>query len=178
MASPSISDPASRRIDDQYFVGDDLMVAPLFNDKGDRKVYLPKGLWYDFFNEQQPEAGGRELERSAVPLHVVLAAARQLEERRLALREGLDLVLTEEGREAAERLAKAREESLAELLGDWWGPDRPTDLARLVEELNAEMCGSDAERPHDGSGDRRRPSSRGGAPGRACSRSPWCAACA
>ncbi|MEU1196795.1 MFS transporter [Streptomyces sp. NPDC005813] len=90
-------------------------------------------------------------ERSSVPLHVVLAAARQVEERRLALREGLDLVLTEEGREAAERLAKAREESLAELLGDWWGPDRPTDLARLVEELNAEMCGSDAERPHDGS---------------------------
>ena len=62
-------DPASHRIDDQYFVGDDLMVAPLFNDKGDRKVYLPKGLWYDFFNEQQPEAGGREVERSAVPLN-------------------------------------------------------------------------------------------------------------
>jgi alpha-glucosidase len=62
-------DPSSHRIDDQYFVGDDLMVAPLFNDKGDRKVYLPKGLWYDFFNEQQPEAGGVELERSAVPLN-------------------------------------------------------------------------------------------------------------
>lgn len=89
-------------------------------------------------------------ERSTVPLPVVLAAARQLEERRLAVREGLDLVLTDEGREAAERLAKAREESLAELLGDWWGPDRPTDLSKLVEELNTELCGSDAERPHDG----------------------------
>jgi EmrB/QacA subfamily drug resistance transporter len=90
-------------------------------------------------------------EYSAVPLHVIIAASRQVEERHLAVREGLDLVLTDQGREAAEKLAKAREESLAELLGDWWGPDRPTDLVRLVAELNAEMCGSDEERPHDGS---------------------------
>ncbi|MFF1447177.1 DHA2 family efflux MFS transporter permease subunit [Streptomyces sp. NPDC058274] len=89
-------------------------------------------------------------ERSPVPLNVVLAAARQVEERGLATREGVDLILTDRGREVAGRLAKAREESLAELLGDWWGPDRPTDLVQLVEELNAELCGSDAERPHDG----------------------------
>ncbi|MDQ8701267.1 MDR family MFS transporter [Streptomyces sp. LHD-70] len=92
----------------------------------------------------------RLAERSVVPLLVVQAAARQVEERHLALREGLDLVLTDSGREVAGRLAKAREESLAELLGDWWGPERPTDLAQLVEELNAELCGSDSERPHDG----------------------------
>ncbi|TXS62141.1 MFS transporter [Streptomyces sp. me109] len=89
-------------------------------------------------------------EGSAVPLPVVLAAARQLEVRRLVDREGLDLVLTDEGREAAGNLTNAREESLAELLGDWWGPDRPTDLVRLVEALNTEMSGSDAERPQDG----------------------------
>jgi len=88
-------------------------------------------------------------ERSTVPLTVILASARQLEERRLARREGLDLMLTEEGRGVAERLARAREESLAELLGDWWGPDRPTDLVRLVRELNAELCGCDAERPDE-----------------------------
>ncbi|QNS06481.1 MDR family MFS transporter [Streptomyces xanthii] len=95
-------------------------------------------------------------ERSRVPLAVIIAAARQVEERRLARRDGLDLVLTEEGREVAGRLAKAREESLAELLGDWWGPDRPTDLNQLVAELNTEMCGSDAERPHDGRPERGR----------------------
>ncbi|MDI3389678.1 MFS transporter [Streptomyces sp. B-S-A8] len=92
----------------------------------------------------------RLAEHSAVPLPVVQAAARQVEERHLALREGLVLVLTDTGREVAGRLARAREESLAELLGDWWGPDRPTDLAQLVEELNTELCGSDSERPHDG----------------------------
>ncbi|MFF0158060.1 DHA2 family efflux MFS transporter permease subunit [Streptomyces sp. NPDC005263] len=89
-------------------------------------------------------------ERSTVPLTVVIEAARQVEERRLAERRGPDLLLTERGSEVADRLAEARAESLAELLGDWWGPDRPTDLAQLVEELNRELCGSEAERPHDG----------------------------
>ncbi|WP_405481544.1 DHA2 family efflux MFS transporter permease subunit [Streptomyces sp. NBC_00009] len=89
-------------------------------------------------------------EHSAVPLPVIIAATRQVEGRRLATRVGVDLVLTDEGREVAARLSASREESLAELLGDWWAPDRPTDLVKLVEELNAELCGSDAERPHDG----------------------------
>ncbi|MFC8141197.1 DHA2 family efflux MFS transporter permease subunit [Streptomyces paradoxus] len=83
-----------------------------------------------------------------VPLTVIMEAARQAEERRLAVRRGVDMVLTEQGREVAGRLAEAREESLAELLGDWWGPDRPTDLERLVRELNGELCGSRRERPY------------------------------
>ncbi|WP_189948026.1 MDR family MFS transporter [Streptomyces alanosinicus] len=90
-------------------------------------------------------------ERSPVPLDVVLAAARQVEERRLAERRGLELYLTESGREVAERLAAAREESLAELLGDWWQPGRTTDLTQLVKELTGELCGTERERPHDGS---------------------------
>lgn len=62
------SDPSAFRIDDQFFIGDDLLVAPIFNDEGDRKVYLPKGLWYDFFGEQPPVSGAREVERKSVPL--------------------------------------------------------------------------------------------------------------
>ncbi|MEU7556519.1 MFS transporter [Streptomyces sp. NPDC044571] len=88
-------------------------------------------------------------ERTAVPLKAITDAARQLEERGLAARDGLPLVLTDRGRGYAEKLAEARQESLAELLGDWWGPDRPTDLVKLVKELNAELCGSDAEEPYD-----------------------------
>ncbi|GGX24530.1 EmrB/QacA family drug resistance transporter [Streptomyces malachitofuscus] len=91
----------------------------------------------------------RLAERNPVPLNVVLEATRQVEIRHLAVRRGIDMVLTDEGREAAERLARAREESLAELLGDWWGPDRPTDLVQLVHELNDELCGSRGERPQD-----------------------------
>ncbi|GGP85096.1 MDR family MFS transporter [Streptomyces griseomycini] len=99
----------------------------------------------------------RLAERGPVPLGVVIEAARQLEVRHLAVRRGLDLVPTDEGREVAERLARAREDSLAELLGDWWGPDRPTDLVQLVHELSDELCGAQGERP-----DRERPLTRVG----------------
>ncbi|MDQ0786744.1 MDR family MFS transporter [Streptomyces sp. B3I8] len=102
-------------------------------------------------------------EHSAVPLHVIIAAARQVEERGLAARRGPELILTERGAAVAERLAAARQESLAELLGDWWGPDRSTDLIHLVEELTTELCGSDAERPHVGS---RATASHGAGPAR------------
>ncbi|MEV8534252.1 MFS transporter [Streptomyces sp. NPDC051211] len=88
-------------------------------------------------------------ERTAVPLRAITEAARQVEERGLAVRDGLRLLLTDKGREVAGKLAAARQESLAELLGDWWGPDRPTDLVQLVEEINRELCGSDAEEPYD-----------------------------
>ncbi|MEU4272257.1 MFS transporter [Streptomyces sp. NPDC026092] len=90
----------------------------------------------------------RLAETTPVPLRAITEASRQVEECHLARREGLQLILTEEGLATAIKLAKAREESLAELLGDWWGPDRPTDLVQLVEELTAELSGSDAERPH------------------------------
>ncbi|AOP46083.1 MFS transporter [Streptomyces lydicus] len=94
-------------------------------------------------------------ERSTVPLGVIAESVRQVEERGLATREGLLLLLTDRGREDAERLSQARQQSLAQMLGDWWTKDRPTDLTELVRELTAELCGSDAEEPHNG--DARRP---------------------
>src|SRR4051812_16651424 len=62
------SDPAVSRIDDHFFVGDNLLVAPIFNDKGDRKLSLPAGKWYDFFGETPPTRGARTIERRAVAL--------------------------------------------------------------------------------------------------------------
>ncbi|MFI9355599.1 DHA2 family efflux MFS transporter permease subunit [Streptomyces lydicus] len=94
-------------------------------------------------------------ERSTVPLGVIAESVRQVEERGLATREGLLLLLTDRGREDAERLSQARQQSLAQMLGDWWTEDRPTDLTELVRELTGELCGSDAEEPHNG--DARRP---------------------
>lgn len=89
----------------------------------------------------------RLAEATPVPLTVINDASRQIEERGLARRDGPGLVLTEHGAEVAEVLAKSREESLARMLGDWWGPDRPTDLVQLVRELSDELCGSRSERP-------------------------------
>ncbi|MFF4171829.1 DHA2 family efflux MFS transporter permease subunit [Streptomyces sp. NPDC001744] len=90
----------------------------------------------------------RLAETTPVPLRVITEASRQVEERHLVAREGVQLFLTEEGVRVTTLLAEAREESLAELLGDWWGPDRPTDLVKLVEELTSELNGSDSDRPH------------------------------
>ncbi|MER6305277.1 MFS transporter [Streptomyces sp. NPDC001657] len=89
-------------------------------------------------------------ERTTVPLGVLAESVRQVEERGLATREGLLMLLTDRGREVTERLSAARQESLAEMLGDWWTTDRPTDLTELVRELTAELCGSDAEEPYVG----------------------------
>ncbi|WTO71239.1 MDR family MFS transporter [Streptomyces sp. NBC_00441] len=90
----------------------------------------------------------RLAEVAPVPLRVINDAARQLEGRGLVRRVGVQMVLTEPGAEAVVKLSQAREDSLAELLGDWWGPDRPTDLVALVSELTRETSGSSKERPH------------------------------
>ncbi|WP_341836550.1 TIM-barrel domain-containing protein [Chitinophaga pollutisoli] len=34
---------------DQYMMGDNMIVAPFFAGDSSRKVYLPKGKWYDFY---------------------------------------------------------------------------------------------------------------------------------
>ena len=43
-------DPTCWHIDDQYYFGDDFLVAPVMNYEGVRDVYLPKGQWVDFWN--------------------------------------------------------------------------------------------------------------------------------
>lgn len=46
-----------RAIDDQYMMGDVLLVAPLFAGRSERKVYLPEGRWHDFFSGAVHEGG-------------------------------------------------------------------------------------------------------------------------
>jgi alpha-glucosidase len=45
-------------IDDQFMIGDDLLVAPIVKpDVTSRLVYLPKGTWYDYWTNKKYEGG-------------------------------------------------------------------------------------------------------------------------
>jgi alpha-glucosidase (family GH31 glycosyl hydrolase) len=51
-------------MDDQYFFGENLLVAPITREgQSSRYVYLPSGSWLDFFNFKRYE-GGRSLKMS------------------------------------------------------------------------------------------------------------------
>jgi alpha-glucosidase/alpha-D-xyloside xylohydrolase len=66
-------DPAAVSRGDEYLWGRDLLVAPV-TDKGatSRRLYLPRGRWFDFWTEE-PTDGGREVDRavdlSTMPLY-------------------------------------------------------------------------------------------------------------
>lgn len=54
-------------IDDEYYFGDSFLVAPVMNSDNRRDVYLPEGIWVNFFTGERIE-GGRWLKDIEVPL--------------------------------------------------------------------------------------------------------------
>jgi alpha-D-xyloside xylohydrolase len=60
-------------VDDQYMVGDRMMVAPLFAGETSRKVVMPQGSWHDFWSGEAVK-GGTELSVPAsterIPVYV------------------------------------------------------------------------------------------------------------
>ena len=67
-------DPAAVARGDEYLWGRDVLVAPVV-EKGAaaRRLYLPRGVWYDFWTQEELE-GGREIVRpvdlATMPLYV------------------------------------------------------------------------------------------------------------
>ena len=51
-------DPGCRYLDLQYMLGDSLLVAPIFNDRGEGQYYLPEGTWTGLL-DGQVRTGGR-----------------------------------------------------------------------------------------------------------------------
>ena len=60
-------------LDKQYMLGDNLLVAPIFNDQYLGIFYLPKGTWTDFLTGEVME-GGNWVERKYDYLHLPLLA--------------------------------------------------------------------------------------------------------
>ncbi len=64
-------DPAVWTIDDQYLMGESLMIAPLVAGQKDRSIYVPKGVWYDFWNNGRVAGGERiHFEGEGIPILV------------------------------------------------------------------------------------------------------------
>jgi hypothetical protein len=58
------NDPLARKVDDQFLLGSELLVAPILSEKSDtRNVYLPKGVWKNIFTGERFDytAGGGHL---------------------------------------------------------------------------------------------------------------------
>jgi alpha-D-xyloside xylohydrolase len=66
-------DPALQTVDDEYMVGDRMLVAPMFAGERERPVVLPKGEWNDFWTGA-PVAGGTKFSVAAshqqIPVYV------------------------------------------------------------------------------------------------------------
>ncbi len=67
-------DPAAVARGDQYLWGRDILVAPVVEQGAtNRRLYLPRGSWYDFWTNTRVE-GGREIDRAVdletMPLYV------------------------------------------------------------------------------------------------------------
>lgn len=68
-------DPATYGIDLEYLLGDELLVAPVFDDAGKVTVYLPRGRWTDFWTGEVQR--GPTTLRMTAPLDVLPVFVRE-----------------------------------------------------------------------------------------------------
>jgi alpha-D-xyloside xylohydrolase len=61
------NDKTCRQIDDQYYFGENMLVAPVMNSENIRDIYLPEGTWVHFFTREVFE-GERWLKNVEVPM--------------------------------------------------------------------------------------------------------------
>lgn len=64
-------DPNCHVLDRQYMLGDALLVAPVMNDQGLARYYVPEGRWTDFVTGESVEGGrwiSRQVDYFTVPL--------------------------------------------------------------------------------------------------------------
>ena len=68
------NDLQERKIGDSYMFGDSLLVAPVLEPGvRERKVYLPSGVWWDFWTSERVEGGTvvtRQLDLETLPVYV------------------------------------------------------------------------------------------------------------
>ena len=68
-------DPTSWLIEDEYLFGSDLLVAPLFESGGERRVYVPPGTWIDYQSGTKYDGGRWHTIKAATIPAVLLVRA-------------------------------------------------------------------------------------------------------
>ena len=68
--------PLCWHIDDEYYFGNDFLVAPVMNSNNKRDVYLPEGSWINFFTGERHN-GGKWIKGMEVPLEIMPVFVRE-----------------------------------------------------------------------------------------------------
>lgn len=69
LVSDYTGDSATYGVDDEFLLGDSLLVAPIAPGEKGRKVYLPDGNWRDFFTKKPVAPGEFEVETRNIPVY-------------------------------------------------------------------------------------------------------------
>ena len=66
-----------RFVEDEYLFGDSLLIAPVLKPLSRsriRRVYLPKGVWFDYWTHERIDSHGewieREIDLATMPIYV------------------------------------------------------------------------------------------------------------
>ncbi len=65
-------DPGSWLIDNEYFFGSDMLVAPLFEESASRDVYLPPGNWIDYQTGKIYSGGWHLINAGKIPIIMLI----------------------------------------------------------------------------------------------------------
>ena len=63
------NDENTYSVEDQYYLGDNLLIAPIVTFSDTRKIYLPQGQWIDFWTRKQYD--GRQFIEYMAPLNQI-----------------------------------------------------------------------------------------------------------
>jgi hypothetical protein len=82
------TDPTTYDIDDEFFLGDDLLIAPVLSEFGERKLYLPRGEWVNAWTKEKftgPKTISVRPDLAEIPVYVRAEHAAKFEHLFLAL---------------------------------------------------------------------------------------------
>ena len=69
LVSDYTDDSETYNIDNEYLLGDSLLVAPIIYGTQSRRVYLPKGEWRDYFTKEPKDSGWFEVQTDMIPAY-------------------------------------------------------------------------------------------------------------